>query len=429
MQIFLESIDRGIWDAILNGPFVPTITVNNLQEPKPFSQWTAEENRRAQYDVRARNIISFALTLDEFYRISVCTSAQEMWEILRVTHEGTDDVKRARKNSLIQEYEMLRMQQGETICDVQKRFTHIVNHLSGLGKNFDIDELNIKILKSLNRTWQPKVTTITESQNLTIMSMAALFGKLREHELELGRLNEEEDQGRKRNIAFKSEIIKSKIPKEDNDSDDENMSLMIKKFTKFMKSNGKGHHKRYKNENQNFVSKFNCYGCGETGHVKMDCPNAKKGKEKNGKKVFKKKKSEDNDSSSSSSSSSSNESDEEANLCLIAEHDSSDSEVSSCSNDNDYDSLYDAFQQLLHKSSKLDAAHKKLKYDFKELQKAKDRSNLMVVILATEGSQSRFRSAQELSVPLPQPFANFHVVKQLHMILVLRESQWSKQPT
>ena len=69
MQIFLESIDRGIWDAILNGPFVPTITVNNLQEPKPFSQWTAEENRRAQYDVRAKNIISSALTLDEFYRI------------------------------------------------------------------------------------------------------------------------------------------------------------------------------------------------------------------------------------------------------------------------------------------------------------------------------------------------------------------------
>ena len=129
MQIFLESINRGIWDAILNGPFVPTITVNNLQEPKLFSQWTAEENSRAKYDVRARNIISSSLTLDEFYRISVCTSAQEMWEILRVAHEGTYDVKCARKNSLIQEYEMFRMQQGETIYDVQKRFTHIVNHL------------------------------------------------------------------------------------------------------------------------------------------------------------------------------------------------------------------------------------------------------------------------------------------------------------
>ena len=32
-----------------------------------------------------------------------------MLEILWVTHEVTDDVKRARNNSLIQEYEMFRM--------------------------------------------------------------------------------------------------------------------------------------------------------------------------------------------------------------------------------------------------------------------------------------------------------------------------------
>jgi len=41
------------------------------------------------------------LTLDEFYRILVYTSAREMWEILRVTHEGTNDIKCARKNSFI----------------------------------------------------------------------------------------------------------------------------------------------------------------------------------------------------------------------------------------------------------------------------------------------------------------------------------------
>ena len=104
-----------------------------MHEPKPFAQWTADENRQAQYDVKVRNIISYALTLDEFNRIYVCINAREMWEILQVTHEGTDDVKWARKNSLIQEYEMFHMQQGETIYDVQKRFTHIVNHLNGLG--------------------------------------------------------------------------------------------------------------------------------------------------------------------------------------------------------------------------------------------------------------------------------------------------------
>ena len=65
---------------------------------------------------------------------------------------------------------------------MQKWFTHIVNHLNGLGKTFDTDELNIKIPKSLNRTFQPKVTAITESHNLATMTMATLFGKLREHE-------------------------------------------------------------------------------------------------------------------------------------------------------------------------------------------------------------------------------------------------------
>ena len=74
-----------------------------------------------------------------------------MWDILEVTHEGTSDVKRARKHALIQEYELFRMKPGETIVQVQKRFTHIVNHLIGLGELFDKEELNIKILKCLDK--------------------------------------------------------------------------------------------------------------------------------------------------------------------------------------------------------------------------------------------------------------------------------------
>ena len=97
----------------------------------------------------------------------------------------------------------------------------------------------------MNKTWQPKATTIIESQNLATMYVAALFGKLREHKLELGKLNEKEDQGRKKNIAFKTEIVKGKKHKEEEDSnDDENLSLMIKKFTKLMKAKGKNQFKR-----------------------------------------------------------------------------------------------------------------------------------------------------------------------------------------
>ena len=106
-----------------------------------------------QYGCVAKNIITSVLNLDEFFRVSQCSSAKEIWDILEVTHEGTTDVKRARKHALIQKYELFRMQHGETIADVQNTFMHIVNHLIGLGKQFDREKLNIKILKCFDRSW------------------------------------------------------------------------------------------------------------------------------------------------------------------------------------------------------------------------------------------------------------------------------------
>ena len=155
-----------------------------------------------------------------------------MWDILEVTHEGTTDVKRAKKHALIQEHELFKMQKGESICDVQKRFSHIVNHLMSLGKKFDEEELNIKVLKCLNRTWQPKVTAISELKDLTSIIVASLFGKLREHEIEIQRLvvQESEDKHNK-SISLKS----SKQQHVSSESEEENISLLSRKFSKFLR--------------------------------------------------------------------------------------------------------------------------------------------------------------------------------------------------
>jgi len=60
-----------------------------------------------------------------------------MWDMLRVTHEETNDVKMLRNHALIQEYELFRMKPRESIIEVQRRFTHITNHLIYLKKDFD----------------------------------------------------------------------------------------------------------------------------------------------------------------------------------------------------------------------------------------------------------------------------------------------------
>jgi len=75
---------------------------------KSWTEWTDEERRRAPYDCNAMNIIISSLSMDEFFKVSQCKSAKEMWDVQVVTHEGTNEVKRARKHAFIQEYNFSR---------------------------------------------------------------------------------------------------------------------------------------------------------------------------------------------------------------------------------------------------------------------------------------------------------------------------------
>ena len=119
-----------------------------------------DEKRKVQDDKKAKNILTCSLSSVEFFHIVRCKSAKEIWNMLEVTHDGTEDVRRARKHTLLSKYEAFLMKNVETISELQTRFTHIVNHLFGLGKRFEDEELNIKILNCLTRAWEPNITAI-----------------------------------------------------------------------------------------------------------------------------------------------------------------------------------------------------------------------------------------------------------------------------
>jgi len=165
-----------------------------------------------------------------------------MWDTLQVTHEGIIDVKSSRINTLTHEYELFKMNQNETIQDMQKRFTHIVNHLASLGKIFPNEDLINKVLRCLSREWQPKVTGIAESRDLTNMSFATLFGKLQEHEMELMRLNKhEETDKKKKGIALKaSSFIQEESDREylNEIKEDDDFSFFVRRFNKFLRYKG-----------------------------------------------------------------------------------------------------------------------------------------------------------------------------------------------
>jgi len=131
MQIFIEEIDLNIWEAIEIGPYVPTIvngstTSGSTTIEKPRDKWS-EEDRKVQYNLKAKNIITSALGIDEYFRVSNCTIAKEMWDTLQLTHEGTTDFKRSRITTLTHEYELFRMKTYK-ICRKDSHIQLIILH-------------------------------------------------------------------------------------------------------------------------------------------------------------------------------------------------------------------------------------------------------------------------------------------------------------
>jgi len=230
-----------------------------------------DEKIKVQDDKKDNNILTFGLSSNEFFHTARCKSAKEIWNMLEVTHEGTTDVRRARNHTLVFKYEAFRMKNGETISELQTRFTYIVNHLLGLGKTFEDEELKIKNLNCLTRTWEPKVTTIKESKNLATMTMEALFGKLLAYEHELTQLSYvEETKKERKGIALKFNSSREEYKDSSNiEEDAENFSSMVRKFGIFLRKSkdrkfSKSSNKIEKNNN------YTCFKCGKQGHIKSE---------------------------------------------------------------------------------------------------------------------------------------------------------------
>ena len=91
----------------------------------------------------------------------------------------------------------------ENIDEMTTKFMHIINQLKALRKRYSNVEMVRKILRRLSKAWRPKLTTILEAKDMNILSLDALIGSLKTHEIELNEVSEETTRKGK-SIALKS---------------------------------------------------------------------------------------------------------------------------------------------------------------------------------------------------------------------------------
>ena len=61
---------------------------------------------------------------------------------------------------LVHKYELFKMKHDESITEIFTHFMDIINNLKILGKSYSNSDLVSKILRSLPKTWEAKVTAI-----------------------------------------------------------------------------------------------------------------------------------------------------------------------------------------------------------------------------------------------------------------------------
>ena len=102
---------------------------------------------------------------------------------------------------LVQQYELFRMSNVETIDTMFSRFQTLVSGLQVLKKSYTTADHVKKILRSLPAKWRPKVTTIEEARDLNVLSLENLISSLKCHELGFP---EAENSKKSKTIALKS---------------------------------------------------------------------------------------------------------------------------------------------------------------------------------------------------------------------------------
>ena len=115
---------------------------------------------------------------NEYNRICQYKSTKEIWRLLEITHEGTNQVKESKINLLVHSYELFSIKDFESIVEMLSRFMVMVNELESLGKTYTKVEKIMKILRSLPKKWKTKVVAIQEAKDLTKLSLEELIGSL-----------------------------------------------------------------------------------------------------------------------------------------------------------------------------------------------------------------------------------------------------------
>jgi flagellin-like hook-associated protein FlgL len=295
MRHHLTSLHKSIWDIVEYGAQVPKAGDKDYDSD--------EVDQIRHFNSQATTILLASLCREEYNKVQGIKTAKEIWDVLKMAHEGDEVTKITKCETIEGELGRFVLNQGEEPQAMYNRLKSMVNQVCNLGSTkWDDHEMIKVILRSLVFHNPTQVQLIRGDPRYKLRSPKEVIGKFVSFELmikdskhiinlEQGATSTPEVQP----VAFKAteeekkESTPSRLPIDASKLDNEEMALIIKSFRQILKQRRGKDYKPH--------SKRVCYKCGKPGHFIAKCPNSsdsdrgddKKGKKKEKKRYYKKK--------------------------------------------------------------------------------------------------------------------------------------------
>ena len=133
-------------------------------------------------DAKALFLIQQALDERVLVRITEAQTSKQAWDILKIEYQGSSKIIAVKLHTLRQELETVRMKNSESIQDYVSRVLAIVHQIRALGEVLTDQTVVAKIMRSLTTKFNHVVSSISEGNDLTMLTVDELGGSLQAHE-------------------------------------------------------------------------------------------------------------------------------------------------------------------------------------------------------------------------------------------------------
>jgi hypothetical protein len=267
MRSHLFSLHPSIWEIVENG-----MHFDSTDNPVII-------NEQIHKNAQATTVLLASLCRDEYNKVSGLDNAKQIWNTLKISHEGNDATMITKMELVEGELGRFAMTRGEEPTQTYNRLKTLVNKIRSYGSTRWTDHDVVRLMLRSFIVIDPHlVNLIRENPRYTKMTLEEILGKFASGRMMVkearyvddalnGPLLVYEPQPVALKATSSREALPSKVAQvEAVGLNEDEMALIIKSFKTALKG-----HKVYPNKNKT-RGKRSCFKCSKTGHFIAQCP-------------------------------------------------------------------------------------------------------------------------------------------------------------